>query len=76
VTNAFNLRIDAYLTSQELMCSSRKSNLRGHALWTAKRFPGQSYSEIAKQWKKSGDIEEAVRRGVSRFARAIGLTLP
>jgi hypothetical protein len=57
----------------------RQSKIVAHSKWTALRFAGKSYKEIA--WtelakKEGGDHESTVRKAVIRFANRIRLTLP
>jgi hypothetical protein len=54
------------------------SQIRVHAEWTALRFTGESFADVARTELNGAphrDPESAVRMAVHRFANGIGLTL-
>jgi hypothetical protein len=59
-----------------LITGARKQNQERDARWTALRFDGKSYSEIAKTEEGEGSVDEdTIQKSVTAFARRVGLTL-
>jgi hypothetical protein len=78
MTARFNDQLGAYLDAVELEWGAGKDQLEEHAKWTALRFRGLNYEEIARRCRlapQSKDQHEAVRKAVHRFAKRIALTL-
>jgi hypothetical protein len=77
-TDSFNRQLKSYLEGVELKWGVGKDHLEEHAKWTALRFAGLSFAEIADRCRlshRSRDRVGTVEKAVRRFAQRIGLTI-
>lgn len=76
--DSFKRKLRAYMEGVELQWGVGKDQLEEHAKWTALRFAGLSFEEIAGRCRlsrQSRDSFGAVEKAVRRFAKRIRLTI-